>query len=71
MFKILDDKGVVILEDEDRDRLRLTALLLVKEISFVVKDYDEEGNEIGEHTEHKYVRMFDEETVDEAIIEDK
>lgn len=69
MFGIIDDNKKFILLDSDHDKLRATALMLAKEIEEVVPDYDEDGKQIGEHTEKRFVPMFDEETVDEAIIE--
>jgi hypothetical protein len=69
MFGIIDDNKKFILLDSDHDKLRATALMLAKEIEEVVPDYDEDGEQIGEHTEKRFVPMFDEETVDEAIKE--
>lgn len=69
MFGIIDDNKKFILLDSDHDKLRMTALMLAKEVEETVVDYDEEGNPIGEHVETKFVPMFDEETVDEAIAE--
>ena len=69
MFGIIDDNKKFILLDSDHDRLRTTALMLAHEETVVVTDYDEEGNEIGQHEETRFVPMFTEETVDEAIKE--
>lgn len=69
MFGIIDDNKKFILLDSDHDKLRTTALMLAKEVTDVVPDYDDEGNQIGEHTETHYEPMFTEETVDEAISE--
>lgn len=69
MFGIIDENKKFILLDTDRDTLRTTALMLAKEETVVVEDFDEEGNKIGEHSETHYVPMFDEDTVDEAIKE--
>lgn len=69
MFGIIDDNNKFILLDSDHDKLRTTALMLAKVIEEVVPDYDEQGEQIGEHIETKYVPMFDEDTVDEAIKE--
>lgn len=69
MFGIIDESKKFILLDSDRDTLRTTALMLAKEEMVVVENFDEEGNKIGEHTETRYVPMFDEDTVDEAIKE--
>lgn len=69
MFGIIDDNKKFILLDSDHDKLRATALMLAKEETVVVEDFDEEGNKIGEHSETHYVPMFDEDTVDEAIKE--
>lgn len=69
MFGIIDENKKIILLDSDHDKLRATALMLVKEIEEVVPDYDEDGQQIGEHSETRYVPMFDEDTVDEAIKE--
>ena len=56
MFGIIDDNKKFILLDSDHDKLRATALMLAKETT-------------GGHTETKYVPVFDESTVDEAIKE--
>lgn len=69
MFGIIDGNKKFILLDSDHDKLRVTALMLSKEIEEVVPDYDEDGEQIGEHTEKRFVPMFDEDTVDEAIKE--
>lgn len=69
MFGIIDDNKKFILLDSDHDKLRATALMLAKEETVVVEDFDEDGNKIGEHSETHYVPMFDESTVDEAIKE--
>ena len=69
MFGIIDENKKFILLDSDHDKLRATALMLAKEETVVVEDLDEDGNKIGEHSETKYVPMFDEDTVDEAIAE--
>ena len=69
MFGIIDDNKKFILLDSDHDKLRATALMLAKEEVITVVDYDNDGNEIGQHTETHYVPMFDEDTVDEAIKE--
>jgi len=69
MFGIIDESKKFLLLDADRDTLRATALLLAKEIEIVVPDYDEDGKQIGEHTETKWEPIFTEETVDEAISE--
>lgn len=69
MFGIIDDSKKFILLDSDHDRLRMTALMLAKEITEIVPDYDEDGNQIGEHSETHYEPMFTEETVDAAIKE--
>lgn len=69
MFGIIDDNKKFILLDSDYDKLRTTALMLAKEVTEIVPDYDDEGNQIGEHAETHYEPMFTEETVDEAISE--
>ena len=69
MYGIIDDNKKFILLDSDHDKLRATALMLAKEETVVVEDFDEDDNKIGEHTETKFVPMFDEDTVDEAIAE--
>lgn len=69
MFGIIDDNKKFILLDSDHDKLRATALMLAKEVEEVVPDYDEDGEQIGEHTETRFVPMFNEDTVDEAIAE--
>lgn len=69
MFGIIDDNKKFILLDSDHDKLRATALMLAKEEVITVVDYDDDGNEIGQHSETHYVPMFDEDTVDEAIKE--
>lgn len=67
MFGIIDENKKFILLDSDHDKLRATALMLAKEETVVVEDFDEDGNKFGGHTETHYVPMFDESTVDEAI----
>lgn len=69
MFGIIDDNKKFILLDSDHNRLRTTALMLAHEETVIVKDYDEEGNEIGQHEETRFVPIFTEETVDEEIKE--
>lgn len=69
MFGIIDDNKKFILLDSDHDKLRAIALMLAKEEVITVVDYDDDGNEIGQHSETHFVPMFDEETVDEAIKE--
>lgn len=69
MFGIIDESKKIILLDSDHDRLRITALMLAHEETVVVTDYDEEGNEIGQHEETRFVPIYTEETVDEAIAE--
>lgn len=67
MFGIIDDNKKFILLDEDQNKLHTAALMLAKEETITVEDFDIEGNKTGEHTETKFVPMFDEETVDAAI----
>lgn len=69
MFGIIDNNKKFILLDSDHDKLRATALMLAKEETVVVEDFDEDGNKIGEHSETHYVPMFNEDTVDAAIKE--
>ena len=69
MFGIIDESKKFLLLDEDRDTLRTSALMLAKEEVVVVEDFDDEGNKIGEHNETRWVPMYDETTVDEAIAE--
>ena len=69
MFGIIDENKKFILLDSGHDKLRATALILAKEETVVVEDFDEDGNKIGEHNETHYVPMFNEDTVDEAIKE--
>lgn len=69
MFGIINEDKRFILLDDDREKLRVTALMLAKETTAVVQEFDEGGNRTGEHTETKYVPMFDEDTVDDAIKE--
>ena len=69
MFGIIDENKKFILLDSDHDRLRFTALMMNKEIKVIEPEYDYEGEQTGEHTEKRYVPMFDEDTVDEAIKE--
>lgn len=69
MFGIIDESKKFILLDDNRDKLRTTALMLAKEITEIVPDYDEDGKQIGEHSETHYEPMFTEETVDAAISE--
>ena len=68
-FGILEENKKFLFLDIDRERLRLTALMTNKEIEVIVPEYDEEGEQTGEHTEKRFVPMFDESTVDEAIKE--
>lgn len=69
-FGIIDESKKFILLDSDHDKLRATALMLAKEETVVVEDIDyETGNKFGEHTEKRFVPMFDKDTVDEAIKE--
>lgn len=68
-YGIIDENNKFLLLDIDRERLRLTALMMNKEIDVIVPEYDEEGEQTGEHTEKRFVPMFDEDTVDEAIKE--
>lgn len=69
MFGIIDDNKKFVLLDSDHDRLRTTGLMLAHEETVIVTDYDEEGNEIGQHEELQFVPTYTEETVDEAIAE--
>lgn len=69
MFGIIDDNKKFILLDSDHDKLRTTALMLAKEVTEFVPDYDEDGNQFGEHSETHYEPMFTEDTVDAAIAE--
>ena len=69
MFGIIEENNKFLLLDIDRERLRLTALMMDKEIEVIVPEYDEQGEQTGEHTEKRFVPMFDEDTVDEAIKE--
>ena len=68
-YGIIDDNKKFILLDSDHDKLRMTALMLSKEEIVGIDDYDEDGNVIGTHFITRYVPMFDEDTVDEAIAE--
>lgn len=69
MFGIIDDNKKFILLDSNRDRLRTIALMMTHKETFVVTDYDEEDNEIGQHEETQFVPTYTEETVDTAIAE--
>lgn len=69
MFGIINEDKKFISLGEDRENIRIGALLSRKKETIIVPDYDEEGQQIGGHTETRYVPMFDEETVDEAIKE--
>lgn len=69
MFGIINENKKFILLDEDHDKLRMTALMLAKEVEETVIDYDAEGNPIGEHIEKHWEPMFTEDTVDDAIAE--
>ena len=67
MFGIIDDNKKFILLDSDHDKLRTTALMLAKK-----EVYTEEvciGDECIEVERERFVPMFTEETVDEAISE--
>lgn len=69
MFGIIDENKKFILLYDNRETLRDMALMLAKEEVVTVVDYDDDGNEIGQHSETHYVPMFDEDTVDEVIKE--
>lgn len=69
MFGIIDENKKFILLDSDREKLRFTALMTNKEIEVIVPEYDQDFNEIGQRKEQRFVPMFTEETVDEAIVE--
>lgn len=69
MFGIINESKKFILLDSDHDRLRTTALMLAHEETVIVKDYDEDGNEIGQHEESQFVQTYTEENVDEVIAE--
>lgn len=69
MFGIIDKNKKFILLDDNRESLRTTALMLAKEVEVVVPDYDDEGKQIGEHSETKWEHMFTEETADKTINE--
>lgn len=69
MFGIINEDKKFISLGEDRENIRIGALLSRKEETIIVPDYDEEGQQIGKHSETRYVPMFDEDTVDEAIKE--
>ena len=69
MFGIINAEKKFISLGEDRENIRTGALLSRKEETIVVTDYDEEGNEIGQHEETQFVPTYTEETVDEAIKE--
>lgn len=69
MFGIINKDKKFISLGEDRENIRTGALLSRKEETIVVTDYDEEGNEIGQHEETQFVPTYTEETVDEAIKE--
>lgn len=68
-YGIIDETKKFLLLDEDREKLRATALMLSKEVLITVPDYDEADQQIGEHTEIHWVPMYTEDTVDEAIEE--
>lgn len=68
-YGIIDENNKFLTTDIDRERLRFTALKMNKEIDVIVPEYDEQGEQTGEHTEKRLVPMFDENTVDEAIKE--
>lgn len=68
-YGIIDENNKFLLLDIDRERLRLTALMTDKEIDVIVPEYDEEGEQTGGHNEKRFVPMFNESTVDEAIKE--
>lgn len=69
MFGIIDDNKKFILLDSDHDKLRATALMMAKEVTKFVIEYDEDGKQVGGHSETHYEPMFTEETVDAAISE--
>ena len=67
MFGIIDKSKKFILLDSDHDTLRATALMLAKK-----EVYTEEmciGDKCTEVERERFVPMFDESTVDEAIVE--
>ena len=67
MFGIIDENKKFILLDSDHDKLRGTALMLAKK-----EVYTEEmciGDECIEVEKERFVPMFNEDTVDEAIKE--
>lgn len=67
MFGIIDESKKFILLDDNRETLRTTALMLVKK-----EVYTEEmciGDKCIEVEKERFVPMFDEDTVDEAIKE--
>lgn len=69
MFGIIDDNKKFILLDSDREKLRTTALMLAKEELLEVDEVSINGETIKNQGDTHWVLMFDEVTVDEAIIE--
>lgn len=69
MYGILNEENKFILLDTDREKIRVTALMLSKEESYVDEIEDENGNIIQSEKKTRYIPMFTEETVDDAIQE--
>jgi hypothetical protein len=67
MFGIIDDNKKFILLDSDRETLRTTALMLAKKEIYTEEVCD--GDKCVEVERERFVPMFDEDTVDEAITE--
>lgn len=69
MYGILNEENKFILLDTDREKVRVTALMLSKEEAYVDEIEDENGNIIQSEKKTRYIPMFTEETVDDAIQE--
>ena len=68
MFGIVKENKFVLI-DEDKEKVRVTALLLAEEEFYVDEIEDENGNIIQSEKKTRYIPIFTEETVNSAIQE--
>lgn len=68
MFGIVKENKFVLI-DEDKEKVRVTALTLAEEEFYVDEIEDENGNIIQSENKTRYIPMFTEETVDDTIQE--
>lgn len=68
MFGIAKENKFVLI-DEDKEKVRVTALMLAEEECYVDEIEDDNGNIIQSEKKTRYIPMFTEETVDDAIQE--